>query len=262
MPAALVRYSDAPPGARTAEKRTAPGALRPEPLRCPGQLNGTNHPPMVDLLALASRSTSHRPSCPKAGGRCRVVGPVPGCPARCRHDVEPLPRASPGHRSGAVRTAPTLRQLGWLTLASARATPLRPPGEPAGHPRWLGGIRPCTVSADADLAEAWVRTVFRPPPPEGDLRQTRLPGPGRRCAVRYGAHIATPHHPRSRGISQYTGFSPELSRYAQETCCSSTVHAQRYPQCSSAGLTASGSAPSSASARTRDVAAERVRSGS
>jgi hypothetical protein len=71
------------------KKRTAPGALQPKPLRQPGQLSGKTHPPMVDLLALASRSTSHRPSCPKARRampRCRPGHRLPGpLPSRCSH---------------------------------------------------------------------------------------------------------------------------------------------------------------------------------
>ncbi len=68
-----------------------------------GSPSGANHPPLVDLLALASRSTSHRPSCPEARrampryrpGR-RLPGPVAvmapsRCPGQVR-DTEPAPR--------------------------------------------------------------------------------------------------------------------------------------------------------------------------
>lgn len=190
------------------KKRTAPGALRPEPLRCPGQLNGTNHPPMVDLLALASRSTSHRPSCPKARRampRCRPGSRLPGpLPSRRRAAAPGKPGAPNRRREDRCADAP----VGVAHPCLGPFHPLRPSGEPAGHPRWLGGIRPCTVSADVDLAEAWVRTVFRCPPPEGDLHQTRLPGPGRRCAVRYGGQIATRITP-GQEVFSYAQGSPQ-----------------------------------------------------
>ena len=76
--------------------RIAPRCRRAGKANCPGSAaagaaalpraaqGGTNHPPMVDLLALASRSTSHRPSCPKARRAMPRYRPGTGYPARYR----------------------------------------------------------------------------------------------------------------------------------------------------------------------------------
>ena len=145
---------------------------------------------MVDLLALASRSTSHRPSCPKAWRampRCRPGLRLPGpLPSRCSHAAPDRSEAPLRRREDRCSAEPVGVARRWHRPDHH----VPPPGEPGGLPRWLGADSPCTDAADDDLAEAWARTVFRRPPPEGDLFQTRLPGPGRRCALRYGAHIA------------------------------------------------------------------------
>ena len=208
------------PGSAAAEATAPAGAAQM------GEPSTDGRPAGVTL-----RSTSHRPSCPKAlagdaalSARSPVARPVAvtmqsRCPGQVR-GTAPAPRG------------PLLRRasLGWLADRHRPDHHVPPPGEPVGLPRWLGADSPCTDAADDDLAEAWVRTVLRRPPPEGDLSlQTRLPGPGRRCALRYGAHIAGPHHPRSRAISQFTGLSPELPRYPR-SAGSSTVHAQVFPE--------------------------------
>lgn len=117
------------------ERVSSPGAPRPKPLRRPGPARGRDdHPPLVDLLALAFCSTSHRPSCPRARRampRCRpgsrLPGPFPSRflrrPGRIRGDDLP------------VRTPTSPSQLGWLAAAGTRAIRARPPGEPFGRPR-------------------------------------------------------------------------------------------------------------------------------
>jgi hypothetical protein len=71
------------------EKANRPGSAAAEAAAPAGAAQRENHPPMVDLLALASRSTSHRPSCPKAWRampRCRPGLRLPGpLPSRCSH---------------------------------------------------------------------------------------------------------------------------------------------------------------------------------
>ena len=116
-----------------AKKRTAPGALRPKPLRRPGQLKwdepSTDGRPAGVSLSLDLTS----PVVPEGiGGRCRVVGPVSGCPARCRHDAVTLPRTGPRHRSGAVRTAAPPSQLGWLADGTGPTTTFRRPANRSG----------------------------------------------------------------------------------------------------------------------------------
>ena len=121
---------------RGREKRTAPGALRPEPLRCPGQLNGTNHPPMVDLPALASRSTSHRPSCPKARRampRCRPGSRLPGpLPSRRR-------AAAPGKPGAPIRRREDRSDAAPVGVAHPRCGPSTPSDRPANRPAIRGG---------------------------------------------------------------------------------------------------------------------------
>jgi hypothetical protein len=172
-----------------AKKRTAPEALRRTAAPA-GAAQRENHPPMVDLLALASRSTSHRPSCPKAWRampRCRPGLRLPGpLPSRCSHAAPDRSEAPLRRREDRCSAEPVGVARRWHRPDHH----VPPPGEPVGLPRWPGVDSPCTDAADDDLAEAWVRTVFRLPPPEGDLDQTRFPGPGRRCALRYGPHIA------------------------------------------------------------------------
>jgi hypothetical protein len=231
-------YSGGSGGAVGWKKRTAPGALQPEPLRCPGQLKGTNHPPMVDLLALASRSTSHRPSCPKAWRAMPLFGPVPGCPVRCRHVVVPSLRASPGPRTGAVRAAAPVRQLGWHTLASARFHLIEPSGEPVGPPMWIGGIRPCTVSADVDLPK-------RGPGPFSGGRHpkvtsTRLGSPVPVAAALSGTrHTLQPPSPQVKRYFRMHRVLPRTFPLRTGNPRSSTVHAQRCAQ-PAAGLTGGG----------------------
>ena len=121
------------------KKRTAPGALRPEPWRCPGQLED-EHPPMVDQLALAFARPHIARRARRHGGRCRVVGPVAGCPARCRHGALPAHRTNPTRRSCTMRTSAPASQLGWPSGCSgpkpSRTTDRRTGGPPEVA-RWL-----------------------------------------------------------------------------------------------------------------------------
>jgi hypothetical protein len=167
------------------------------------------------------------------GGRCRVIGPVAGCPA-------PFPsRRNPSH---SIRTNPDrLRrptredlELGRCSVAEAR---LQSPSfetlaDKVGHRRtggsphqhvvvsWLPGepahqaaatvvvVVPCTDSADA----SWIRAVLRRLP-EG-TRQTQLRS---RLALRFPVRRTSwwAHSPRSRAIFEFTGLSTKLSRYPQ-----------------------------------------------
>ena len=134
---------------RRPEKRTAPGALRPEPLRCPGQLSGTNHPPMVDLLALASRSTSHRPSCPKARRampRCRPGHRLPGpLPSRRSHAAPDKSEAPIRHREDRRADEPV-----GVARRSPRPVPPRPTARRTGRPsevaRWHSSRAPAPLT--------------------------------------------------------------------------------------------------------------------
>ena len=205
---------------------------------------------MVDLLALASRSTSHRPSCPKARRampRCRPGRRLPGpLPSRC----VTLPRTSPTHRSWHREDRrPRRASWGGSPDASGPCHPARPTGEPVGRPRWLGGdLVPCTGSADVDPCRSSEdRTVSRPTPPGGDSRQTRIPGPGRRCALRYGAHLDGRITPGQEVFSNSQGYPqnfPVTPRNRRSSTVHATVHAQGSPQpaargrrCASAWLT-------------------------
>ena len=123
---------------------------------------------MVDLLALASRSTSHRPSCPEARRAMPRYRPGTGCPARYRHGAVTLPRTSPRQRSGTVRTV--ARRASWGGSPMPRPCSHPPTARRTGRPSDWESVAfvPCTGSADADLAEAWNRPVFRRPHPEVD----------------------------------------------------------------------------------------------
>ena len=172
---------------------------------------------MVDLLALASRSTSHRPSCPEARRAMPRYRPGTGCPARYRHGAVTLPRTSPRQRSGTVRTE--VRRASWGGSPTPRPCS-HPHDRPANRPairrgnRWHSSRAPAPLTLT--LPKRGTGPVFRRHPPEGGLRQTRFRS---RSALRSpvrGIPCRT-HHPRSRGIFEFTGFSPELSRYPQET---------------------------------------------
>jgi hypothetical protein len=97
---------------------------------------------MVDLLALASRSTSHRPSCPKVRRAMPRYRPGPRLP-------DPLPsrrsHAAPDESVAPIRRREdrcTGYQLGWRPVHRPVVHPARPPGEPDDLPRWLGGVIP------------------------------------------------------------------------------------------------------------------------
>jgi hypothetical protein len=132
------------------------------------------------VLALASRSTSHRPSCPKAWRAMPRCRPGTGCPARCRHAVAPLPRTSPRHRHGAVRTAEPAEPVGVARRCSSARSTTFP--RPANRTTTRGGrclIPPCTGAAGVDLPPKRVGTEGRSPArsPEGDLARLGSPVP-------------------------------------------------------------------------------------
>jgi hypothetical protein len=230
------------------ETRTAPGALRPEPLRCPGQPSGANHPPLVDLLALASRSTSHRPSCPEA--RRAMPRSRPG-----RRLPDPVAVTVPPRRSDGSETPSQHRedrcpasQLGWL--------PVPRPGLPrvldrrTGRPPGAATVAfvPCTRAADPNLyPKAWNGAVFRSRHHPKVTPADSDPRPGRRCARRYEGTHCPRHHRRSSTIFESTRFSPELLRYPQAGVGSSTVRAQLPHSC--AGTADPHGGPTSARSR-------------
>ena len=124
------------------EKANCPGSAAAGAAALPrAAQGGTNHPPMVDLLALAFRSTSHRPSCPKARRAMPRSGPVPvtrPVTARCSHAAPDKSEATIWHREDRGPTS----QLGWLPGASAL---LHASDRPANRPairHGIGGIRP------------------------------------------------------------------------------------------------------------------------
>ena len=130
------------------EKANCPGSAAAGAVALPraarGRASTDGRPAGVSL-----RSTSHRPSCPKARRampRCRPGHRLPGpLPSRRRHADPGKPGPSIGPREDRTDSEP----VGVARPRCDPCRPIRPTGEPAGPPRWLGGIRPCTVSADA-----------------------------------------------------------------------------------------------------------------
>ena len=122
---------------------SAPGALRPKPTPTRGDPSGTNHPPLVDLPALALARPHIARRARRLGGRCRVIGPVAGCPA-------PLPSRHQSRCPGKPGTPIRHRedrgprsQLGWPRTPRP-CLPARPPGKPGGRSVRHGRkIRPC-----------------------------------------------------------------------------------------------------------------------
>ena len=124
---------------------------------------------MVDLLALASRSTSHRPSCPKARRampRCRPGHRLPGpLPSRRSHAAPDKSEAPIWHREDRrpdepVGVAP--RRLG--------PAPLRPTARRTGRPpevaRWHSSRAPAPLTPT--LPKRGTGPVFRRTHPEVD----------------------------------------------------------------------------------------------
>ncbi len=162
---------------------------------------------MVDLLALASRSTSHRPSCPKARRAMPRSGPVPvtrPVTARCSHAAPDKSEATIWHREDRGPTS----QLGWLPGASALLHTFRPPGEPAGLPmwnRWHSSRAPAPLTLT--LPKRGTGPVFRRTHPEVDPTDSAS-GPGQRCAFRYGAYLREPITP-GQGVLLNSQGSPQ-----------------------------------------------------
>jgi hypothetical protein len=184
---------------------------------------------MVDLLALASRSTSHRPSCPKARRAMPRCGPVSGCPARCRHDAVTLPRTGPGHRSGAVRTAAPPSQLGWLAGGTGPTTTFLRPANRSGS---RGGS---VLTLPVPMPLTTTLPKRGPGPFSGDdhpkVTSTRLGSP-----VPVGAALSGTEDrlqdasPLVKGCFSIHRVLPRTSSLRTGMVGSSTVHAQRYPE--------------------------------
>lgn len=220
-------------------RAAAPGALRPEPLRCPGQLQGRDHPPMVDLLALAFRSTSHRPSCRfgSAGdaalsARSPVARPVA---VRRRHAARTNPLAPAGAGVSTADPQPVgvaaSTPAGCPTSRDARRT-----GRPPELARWCPSR---TGSADVGLAEAWSRTVLRranlPKVVSPRLESPAPVGvalPGTRVSVQHASH-------QVKGYFRMHRVLPRTSGLHTENASNSTARAQVHPQGRAAGRTAS-----------------------
>ena len=169
------------------EKRSAPVALRPRPLRRPGRLQWEGPSTTGRSLGVSLNSTYIARRARGHGGRCRVIGPVAGCPA-------PFPsRRNPSHptRTNPDRLRrPTREDLGsgghsmaearWCSPSSKtladevglrrtggsphqqcrRLLAPRQAGSPVGDD-WVVVV-PCTDSAGASLIEAVLRQA-----PEG-----------------------------------------------------------------------------------------------
>ena len=144
--------------------RLLPGAAR----------RGTNHPPLVDLLALASRSTSHRPSCPEARRampRYRPGGRLPdSVPVTAPFT---LSRTSPRHRSDTVRTVNPEEPVGVAPRGLGPATPYdRPANRPAvRRGGWWHSSRAPVPLTPREPAR------FPPESPEGDSDRLGYPVP-------------------------------------------------------------------------------------
>lgn len=200
-------------GIRTrAKKRTAPRARQPKPLRCPGQLRRGEPSTDGRSAGVSLRSTSHRPSCPKAR------------------------RAMPRFRPGRSVARPRCRRMSLparpVGVARRSLHPSTPHVCPANRPAARCGsvaFVPAPMPLTPTLPKRGAGPFSVDASPEGEPSPGSFPSPGWRCAFRYGAHVAGSHRPWSRGIFQFTGFSPELSRYAQERPHPSTVRAQRCP---------------------------------
>jgi hypothetical protein len=79
-------------GANLAEKVSRPGRCGLlAPAHPPGASRCWDHPPLVDLRALAFARPTHRPSCPKAWRAMPMLATVSGCPAP--QPMAPLPVA-------------------------------------------------------------------------------------------------------------------------------------------------------------------------
>jgi hypothetical protein len=195
------------PGSAAAGAAALPGAA-------PGTRPSTDGRPAGVSLSLDLSS----PVVPvRLGGRCRVVGPVTGCPARCR----PTPSRCPGrirwHRPAPACRPLTRSQLGWLRAHRPVVPPRATPGEPDDRPSWLGGVHPAPDPLTSALPKRGAgpfsggRTSRRWCPPDSNPR----PRSALRSPVRESA--CSTRHTRSRGIFVCTGFSPELPGYTQRT---------------------------------------------
>ena len=170
------------------ENDGGPGGARPEVQGPTGADRRNNHPPVVEVRALACVRPIHRPLTPRGWRAMPRFGPVPVArsvpvPAlRCSPRANPVRTSQP---SGCGRSfeAPVGVVLPAISACSCRRSP-------ASRLVASRAMNRCLVSRFR-FAEA--------------------------CALRYEAYLRGGHRPRSRGISESTGFSPELPRYPQES---------------------------------------------
>ena len=154
-----------------------------------------------------------------SAGDAALSARLPVTRLRSRRGAVTLPRTSPRHRSGTARTVDPTSQLGWLPGASALVTPTdRPANRPAtrGDGWWHSSRAPAPLTPTSCPKQGgpdrfpWTAPRRVIPTDSAPRPRSALRSPVRRtdCPM---------HHTRSRGIFQFTGKSPELSRYPQET---------------------------------------------
>ena len=194
------------------ETANRPGGAAAEAAAPPGAAQVRDHPPLVDLRALAFARPKHRPSwadrsvdrgpriappwraMPALSARLRVTplrcrhGPAPRRPGQVRTERHQPVKISPGHipREGSPRPRPPtgLLRPANRTDQTSRAAP-DPTLRRTGRSN-RGDVMEVVVSC-TDSAFAPVVGTRSPPPPEGFGRAgSRL---GWRCARRYGGHL-------------------------------------------------------------------------
>jgi hypothetical protein len=191
----------------TAKKQSAPGAPRPRPSRRPGRLQWDGPSTTGRSLGVSLNSTYIARRARRHGGRCRVIGPVAGCPAPFpsrRNPPQPI-RTNPDRLR-----RPTREDLGLRGKLVAEARLQSPSSKTladefglrrtGGFPHQLCHRRAGSPANRLPVGDDWVVVIPAPTPltpREPQPFSVRCPrasdrlscGPGWRCAFRYVGHL-------------------------------------------------------------------------